>query len=342
MRKILILAATAATLFVPVAQAQEDYPAMNLRWAHFAPNTWGAAQAEQKLAEIVEEKTGGKIKVQFFWSGSMGSASELMELAQSGAVDIASFVPTYYPAQWPMIGLTNSLPMVFKDPITAMAAQDYQISNNEAVKAEIAGNGLKILQIHGLEPYRLQCTSPIKTLEDLKGKRIRSFGEWPPYVLSKLGAVPVNVTLTEMYEALQRGTLDCGYNSYENAGFMKLAEVAPYFSDISFGSIAAYSVFTSLDTWNSWPDNVKAVFEEARTEAIAYEQGRFKELNDKWIKDAVANGAKLVTFEEQDKLAAMFPDMLDLWTKSMCDKGLCDQAKSVVADTRKVLAEHGQ
>lgn len=332
----------AAFLAPATSQAQEDFPSMNLRWAHFAPNTWGAAQAEQKLAEIVTEKSGGKIKIQFFWSGSLGGASELMELAQSGAVDIASFVPTYFPAQWPMIGLTNSLPMVFKDPITAMAAQEYQIANNAAVQAEIQGNGLKILQIHGLEPYRLQCTSPVETLADLKGKRIRSFGEWPPFVLSKLDAVPVNVTLTEMYESLQRGTLDCGYNSYENAGFMKLAEVAPYFSDISFGSIAAYSVFTSQATWDSWPDSVKGLFQDAYSEAVAYEQGRFKELNDKWIDDAVKNGAKLVTFKEQDKLDAMFPDMLGLWEKSMCDKGMCDQAKSVVADTRKTLAERGQ
>ena len=343
MRKLVAMAAAAvAVLQAPMAWAQEEYPSMNLRWAHFAPNTWGAAQAEQKLAEIVEEKTGGKVKIQFFWSGSLGGASELMELVQAGAVDIGSFVPTYHPAQWPLIGLTNSLPMVFWDPITAMAVQEYQINNNEYVKEEIANNGVKVLQIHGLEPYRLQCTSPVKTLEDLKGKRIRSFGDWPPYVLRELGAVPVNVTLTEMYEALQRGTLDCAYNSYENAGFMKLAEVAPYFSDISFGSIAAYSAFTGIQTWNSWPDNVKAVFEEAYTEAVAYEQSRFKELNDKWIADAVANGAELVTFEEQDKLNAMFPDMLGLWEQSMCDKGICEAAKSVVADTRKILAERGE
>ncbi|RDD96939.1 hypothetical protein DTW92_10230 [Paracoccus pantotrophus] len=343
MRTVFTAAVAACALMTAsAALAQEEYPELSLRWAHFAPNTWGAAQAEEKFAEILSEKSGGKIKVQFFWSGSLGGAGELMELGQSGAVDVVSFVPTYHPAQWPLIGLTNSLPMTFKDPITAMNAQDYQIKNNPAVQAEIAGNGLKLLQIHGLEPYRLQCTSPIETLEDLKGKRIRSFGEWPPYVLNELGAVPVNITLTEMYEALQRGTLDCAYNSYENAGFMKLSEVAPHFSDISFGSIAAYSVFTSIDTWNSWPESVQKLFTETYEEAKAYEMGRFKELNDFWIDDAVKNGAKLVTFKDQDKLDAMFPDMLALWEKSTCDKGLCEEAKSVVADTRKIIESSAQ
>lgn len=331
--------AISALALTGVAKAQDDIPNMTLRWAHFAPAAWGSAQAEQLFAKEIEERTGGKVKINFFWSGALGGPSELMEMVQSGAVDFASFPPTYYPAQWPMIGLTNSLPMVWDNASLAMDVQEYQIRNSKPVQDELAKNGLKIVLIHGLPPYRLQCTSPVRTLADLKGKRIRTFGDWPPYVMEQLGAVPVNITLGEVYEALQRGTLDCGYNPNENAGFSKLAEVAKHWSDVNFGAIAAYSSFTSAKKWEQWPDSLKKIMEEAYEVAVEFEKNNFQPLEEKHLADAKALGVEYVAFEEQEQLNAKFPDMLGIWEKAMCDKGMCDEAKSVVADTKKVMEQ---
>ena len=323
--------------FFQGAAAQGDIPKMTLRWAHFAPDTWGSAQAEALFAKEIEKRTQGKVKIQFFWSGSLGGPAELMEMVQSGAVDFASFPPTYYPAQWPLLGLTNSLPMVWDNAPLAMDVQEYQLRHNKAVQDELKKNGLKIVLIHGLPPYRLQCTSPIRTLEDLKGKRIRTFGDWPPYIMERLGAVPVNITLGEVYEALQRGTLDCAYNPNENAGFLKLAEVAKFWSDINFGAIAAYSSFTSIKKWDSWPESLRKIMQEAYDVAVKFEKENFKPLEEKHLANAKAAGVEYVHFEEQDKLNQMFPDMLGVWEKTICERGLCEEAKSVIADTKKVM-----
>jgi TRAP-type C4-dicarboxylate transport system substrate-binding protein len=321
------------------AKAQEDIPNMTLRWAHFAPPAWGSAQADALFAKEVEKRTNGKVKIQFFWSGSLGGAGELMQMASSGAVDFASFPPTYYPAQWPMFGLTNSLPMAWDNASLAMAVQEYQINNNKAIQGELKKNGLKVVLIHGLPPYRLQCTTPIRTMEDLKGKRIRTFGEWPPYVMEKVGAVPVNVTLNEVYEGLQRGSLDCGYNPNENAGFLKLYEVAKNWSDINFGAIAGYSSFTSQEKWDKWPESLKKIMKEAYDVAVEFEKNNFKKFEEKHLADAKAAGAEYIHFEDQDKLNAAFPDMLKTWEETMCRQGMCEEAKSVVADTKKVMEQ---
>jgi TRAP-type C4-dicarboxylate transport system substrate-binding protein len=333
---VLALAMSAATI-AGSAAAQDDIPNMRLRWAHFAPAAWGSAQAEALFAKEIEKRTGGKVKIQFFWSGSLGGPGELMEMLQNGAVDFASIVPTYYPAQWPMVGLSNSLPMTWNNAPLAMDVQEYQIKNNKAIQDELKKNGLKAVLIHGLPPYRLQCTSPIRTLADLKGKRIRTFGDWPPYVMKTLDAVPVNITLNEVYEGLQRGTLDCGYNPNENAGFLKLYEVAKYWSDINFGAIAAYSSFTSIKKWENWPASLHKIMEEAYKVAIEFEKNNFQPLEEKHLATAKAAGAQYVHFEEQDKLNKTFPAMLDTWEKTMCDRGMCSEAKSVVADTKKVM-----
>jgi TRAP-type C4-dicarboxylate transport system substrate-binding protein len=333
---VFALAAGAFAVAGPV-NAQDDIKRMNLRWAHFAPPAWGSAQAEQMFAKEIEKRTDGKVKIQFFWSGALGGPGELMDLVASGAVDFASFPPTYYPAQWPMMGLINSLPMTWQDPKLAMDIQAYQIANNKAIQDELAKNKLKVVLVHGLPPYTLQCRTPIKTMEDLKGKRIRTFGDWPPYVMQKIGAVPVNVPLGEIYESLQRGSLDCGYNPNENSGFLKLYEVAKYWSDINFGAIAAYSSFANAEKYEAYPESLKKIFKEAYDVAVAWEKENFAVAEKKHLADAAKAGATVVHFEDQAKLNATFPDMLKTWEETMCGKNLCEQAKSVVSDTRKVM-----
>lgn len=324
----------------PVIAQSDDIQRATWRWAHFAPPAWGSAQAEQLYANEIEKLTDGKVKVQFFWSGSLFSFGELFPAAQRNALDVASIVPTYHPSEWPMMGLVNSLPMVWDDPIVAMRTQEYLIQNNKAIQDELKKNGLTPILLHGLPPYRLQCTSPIRTLDDLKGKRIRTFGDWPPYIMEKLGAVPVNIPLGQIYEGLQKGTLDCGYNPIENAGFLKLSEVAKYWSDIDFGAIAAYSSFMNTSRYEKLPESLKKIMAEAEVVATAFEMENFAKLEEQGLIDAQAAGVTLVKFEDQDKLNAMFPDMLSVWEEAMCKQNMCAEAKSVVADVRKVLSEN--
>ncbi len=335
-RRALALAAVLGA--ASVAQAQVAVPKMNLRWAHFAPPSWGSAQAEQLFAKELEARTQGNVKIRFFWSGALGGPMELMQLASSGAVDMASVVPTYHPSQWPLMGLINSLPLTWDNVELAMDIQDYLIKNNKHIQEEAQKNGLQPLLLHGLPPYRLQCRMPIRTLADLKGKRIRTFGDWPPYIMKKLGAVPVNVPLGEVYEGLQRGSLDCGYNPTENAGFLKLYEVAKYWSDINFGAIAAYTSFTGTTHYSKWPEPMKKAAREAAEIAVKWEKANFRPAEDKQVATAKAAGVEFVKFQEQAQLNAMFPDMLGTWEEAMCKTTDCEKVKSVVADVRKVMA----
>lgn len=320
----------------PIAAAQDAIPSMNLRWAHFSAEAWGSSQADKLFAKEVEERTGGKVKAQFYWSGAMGGPAELPQLTVTGAVDVGSFVPSYYPAEFPLMSLVNSLPLTWDDPVLAMETQKYLALNNPYVKEELERNGFVPILFHGLAPYRLQCTKLVRKIEDIKGLRIRTFGDWPPYMFEKLGAIPVNVAMTEVYEGMQRGTLDCAYNSTESAGFLKLAEVAKYWSDINMGAIAAYSSFVGRKTYDAWPDELKAIMKDAADIAEAYEKKEFAALEEKYLKEAQAAGIEYVHFEDQDRLSEVVPNMLETWEKTMCDKGMCDAAKSVVADIRKL------
>jgi len=335
---VLMTAATFGSVGSAVAQS-DDIPNMNMRWGHFAPPAWGSAQAEQLFADEVERLTDGKVKMQIFWSGAIGAFGELMQLTASGAIDVGSVVPTYHPSEWPMMGPINSLPLTWDDPVQAMEIQEYLVEQNQAIRDELDKNNMVPIILHGLPPYRLQCTEPVRTLDDLRGKRIRTFGEWPPYVFEQLGAIPVNVPLGEVYEGLQRGSLDCGYNPNENAGFLRLYEVAKYWSDINLGAIAAYSTFMSKDKYEALPVSLKDIFRRAAAEAEAFEKQNFKKLEQEHLEKAKEAGVEYIEFQEQDKLNAMFPDMLTRWQEQTCERlpDQCDGAKSVVKDMRTIM-----
>ncbi|OHZ00445.1 hypothetical protein BC443_16740 [Salinicola sp. MIT1003] len=267
----------------------------------------------------------------------MGGGNELLELTANGAVDVGSFVPAYYPGQMPLMSLVNSLPLTWDDPILAMETQKYLAENNSYVKDELEENNLHPILFHGLPPYRLQCTEPVRSIEDIEGLRVRTFGEWPPIMFEKLGAVPVNIAMTEVYEGLQRGSLDCSYLSIEGAGFLKIAEVAPYWSDINLGAIAAFTSFVSKDTYESWSPEFKQILDEAADVAEAYEKEEFAKLEQQTLESAQETGVEIVHFEDQDKLDEAVPNLLDAWEEDMCENGQCEAAKSVVADIRKFM-----
>ena len=71
---------------------------------------------------------------------------------------------------------------------------------------------------------------PIRNLADLKGKKVGTFGRIAPKAIQAAGAIPVSTTGGEMYEALQRKTIDARILSFEAAQRFKTYEVAKYMS----------------------------------------------------------------------------------------------------------------
>lgn len=330
-------AALYAVTVAAAAPASAEDPRGTWRWAHFSAEAWGASQADKLFAEELEKRTDGELSTRFYWAGAMGSGTELLELTANKAVDVGSFVPAYFPGQMPLMSLVNSIPLTFMDPIVAMEVQQKLAMENPYFQEELKNNNVYPILFHGLPPYRLQCTTPVRKIEDIEGLRVRTFGEWPPKMFEQLGAVPVNIGMVEVYEGLQRGSLDCAYLSIEGAGFLKIGEVAKYWSDINLGAIAAYSSFVSYDTYEGWSDEFKAAVAESAAVAEAFEKESFARLEEATMEEAAELGVEFIEFEDMDKVNEVVPNMLDAWAESMCGMEMCEAAESTVAEIRSVL-----
>lgn len=323
--------------------AAQDYPRMQLNLAHFAPSTWASSQNDQWFADQLAERSDGRIQTQIFWAGSLGSAMEIIDLTSSGAVELGATAPAYFPSQLPISGMTNAIPGLFVDPIIAMDVQSYLLENDPAFRAELQSNGIWPVVEHGLMPYRLQCTRPVTTMEDLQGLRVRSFGALNPVMMEALGMVPVNMLLPEVYEGLARGTIDCAFFMQELAVVFKLEEVAKHWSDINFGAFTAYPTYASYENFmgGGWSEDVVALMREVAAEAREREKTTLYEAEERARETATAAGVTFHEFVDQDQLWEAAPDMLALWRDDAISKGVAEEDANRIVDTvRRLIAEY--
>ena len=219
------------------------------------------------FAKKAEELSDGELKFQIFWAGAIGTATEIIPLIKDGALEVGSTAPAFYGSEMPVVGITNSLPFVFENATVAMRVQDALSRSDPHYLDEYKRVGVFPIVQHGLAASHLMCSKPVRNLDDLKGLKIRSYGFFLPVAINALGAVPVSMQLSEVYESMQRGVIDCVPVAYSTALDYKLEEVGKYWSDINLGAISGPALYTSYANYKEggWSAERISVIDEAAT-----------------------------------------------------------------------------
>lgn len=327
-RNLVVAACGAAALSISSVATSEDYPSMTFRYGNGLPKALYLTKPDQYFAKKLEEKSGGKIKVRMFFSGAIGKANEMLDLVGKGAVDYGAIVQGYFGSRIPFAAMSNSLPMTFFDGPKILKAAQTVDAKDATVQAELKRNNIKPLVYRYLPNYRLICTKPVKTVADLKGLKIRTFGAYMPKMFNALGATPVNVLPSDMYESLKRGSMDCAYLTYGLFRVFKLHEVAKNIIEVDFGAINAYFMVMNRQRWEKLPPKVKSLVLEAASEATEYGVKITQEAEAAALKAMLDQGARLVRFEEQSKLRDAVPDMQALWIADMKKIGKESEARA--------------
>jgi TRAP-type transport system periplasmic protein len=335
MFRSIALLACAATLIATNAQGQ-DYPKLNLRFAHYINANTPQSEIDQWWASEIEKRSGGNIKITFFWSESLGKSTEILDLVGKGGVELGSTSPAYFPSRLPYSALTH-LPMLLNDNKQAQIVQT-DLMEHPALQTENKRARVHALFWHSLPTYHLLCTKPVRRMDDFKGLRVRSFGEYVPVMWNSLGAVGVNVLAPEIYEGLQRGNIDCTFLSYDTMNNYKLQETAKQLIDINFGAISAWAIYVGSDTWQSWSEATRKLFTDISKEAGARERDHVFASATTALDKMKAAGVQIVQFQNPEQVKATVPNMVDLWIANMKKRGHGENAQSVVDLLRARMA----
>ena len=257
---------------------------------------YGAAEV---LAKYVNEATDGKFQIQVFAAGEIAPGLQALDVVSNGTVEMCHTANYYYIGKDPTFAFATAVPFGLNQRMmdawclygggTDLLNAFFKKHNTIGFMAGNTG-----AQMGGW--YRKE----IKTVEDLKGLKMR-IGGFAGQVLTKLGVVPQQIAGGEIYQALERGTIDAaewvGPYDDEKLGFNKVAPFYYYPGWWEGGPMLHAMV--NIDKYNALPKAYKAVLEAASQTANTHMMAKYDAGNPAALRRLIAGGAKLQPFSQQ-------------------------------------------
>lgn len=268
------------------------------------PTTMGGI----RFAELVEERTQGRIRIQVRAEGEFGSEAEVIRQMRYGGIDFARISLAQVADNIPEMKVLQ-LPYLYEDADHMWRVLDGEI-------------GERFLQypqqydLIGLSWYdagarNIYCaTKPVRTLEDIQGMHIRiQESEMMSEMLTALGAVPVKIPYDQVYAALERSQVDGAENNWSSFEAMQHYEVAKYYTVDEHIRIPEMQI-CAKHTWEQLSEADRGIILECAKESALYERKLWTEHERKARKTALANQVEEIVLSAEEKKkfqAAMTP-----------------------------------
>lgn len=310
-----------------------------LRWGHYL-GEGPFLEIEQKFVQQIEARTGGRVKIDITYAGGLGKGNEVMTLAGRGAIDMAAAPPGYYADQL-LFWKAFQIPFVFSTPKQAMDVLAKVVAEFPVYREEMDKMNVHWLFQQPLGVYYLTGPSPdCDSIAALKGKKIRSFGQDIPRAHDAIGAVPVNVPPVEVYEALQRGTIDYSFLNAGNIQQYKLYEPGKY-SCGPIMAITGHNIVIGKNTWNKLPKDIREIFTDQAAKSQQEYIAWLTDFEAQAVKNIEAAGGVFKAFpaSELAKWKSMAPQFLNDWEAQVTEKGQGEMAKKVAARWRELTSK---
>ncbi len=269
--RLLVLAGV-LVLGMAVAANAADFV---FKLGHIADPENPYAKGAEKFAQLVKEKTGGKVEIQVFPSSQLGNQRDLVEGTQFGTIDFTMTSTAVLGNFLPQAAVFD-LPFIFRDVQHAYKALD-------TVGMEIAQKlqGMKLLAYYenGVR-HMTNSKHPIRKPEDMKGLKIRVM-EQPIYIemMKALGANPTPMAFGELFTALQQGVVDGQENPAAHIYTARFFEVQKYIS-LTGHTYSAEPMLVSLTAWNKLPKDLQEKVQAAANESRDWQRDLCRKLEE--------------------------------------------------------------
>ncbi|MEM6441097.1 MAG: C4-dicarboxylate TRAP transporter substrate-binding protein, partial [Pseudomonadota bacterium] len=262
-----------ASLLISAGAAQ----AASLTYAGGWPPNSAPTAVLEAFAEAVGEESGGEISMRVF-PLSLLSFAESNAGVRDGIADMTTNLMAYFPAEYPNMNMLAEFSQLVEleqfagelsSTAYAGAMIEYALLNCAACAEEVAAQNQVMLGASLTTSYGLQCMSPLTSVEDLQGKRIRSAGAYWARWAERMGATPVSMSINETLEGLNQGVLDCTASNtadFVNFGFI---DVVKHFYLGAPGAQFTAPFTINKDTWAGLSDEGRAAMLRAAAKLSA-------------------------------------------------------------------------
>jgi len=317
---------SAAALMPAAAQAQE----VVLKVAHFLPPVSPAhTQFITPWCDKIAAESQGRMKCQIYPAMQLGGTPpQLLNQARDGVADIVWTLPGYTPGRFPVSE-------VFELPFFTTAHEP----SSRALWDFVQKNAMR--EFAGLKPIATWVNGPnqlhfrdkqVKTLDDIKGMKVRAPSRLGNKLLASLGATPVGMPVPQMAESLAKGVIEGALIPWEVVPATKTHELTRFHAEAGgqYAMTTATMIFVmNRKKYDSLPADLKKVIDNnSGREVSAWVSARFRGADAAGREAAVAHGNTVYQLpaDEMAKWQAATQPVTDEWIKEISAKGVDGRA----------------
>lgn len=276
----------------PSADGSQSGATYTFRYAENQPEDYPTTKAAYKFAELVKEKSNGRITIEVYAGAQLGDEKSVIEQIQLGTIDFTrvSISPL---SEFNKALNVLQMPYLYKD-----ADQMWRVLDGEIGEKYL--NDMESSNMYGLSWFDAGARNfynsvrEIKTLEDMKGLKIRvQESSLMMGMVSALGAEPTPMAYGEVYSGLQNGTIDGAENNWPSYESTSHYEVAKYFVLDEHTRVPEMQLISKA-TMNKLSEEDQKIIREAAKESAIYERELWAE-REKASEAKVREGGAVIT-----------------------------------------------
>lgn len=333
-------AITASLLIVSIVISTATFAAdtIELKMSHFLPSTYPVQRDFlEPWARELEARTNGRVKVQIFPAGSsFGHVAKQMDQVRAGVVDIAHGLTGIPRGRLPR---TSIIDLPFLVQTSDAASRTLWKLYPKYLKSEYPG--VKVLALHAHNAGLIHTRDKkVTSIDDLKGLRLRTPSLAISMMLEELGASPVGMPPTQVYENLEKGVIDGTVFPWDAVNGFKLYEPLNYHLDARAYTTSFFFVMNERK-YNALPADIRQVIDEMSGEALVNKFGDWWNQWDQPGLDAAmkkGNEVSKLTAEQRTQWRERLAPAIERYLVDLEKKGIKD-AREIYRKAQEYVAE---
>ena len=209
--------------------------------------------------KATDEKFGGKLTFDYFATNALYPESEAPQAITDGRVDFGVLRPAVYPGKYNLLNVI-AIPGMCPNAIVGSLVLEDIIQKFPEVRAELPANSEHFTS-WASAAYQLHTLKPVKTMDDLKGKKIIVWDAVALELTKALGANPIRMTSPDTYLALSKGMGDGVICPLAPLKSYKITEATKYHLMLNI-MVQAFTMEANKDLWDSMPDDMKTYLKQ--------------------------------------------------------------------------------
>ena len=313
------------SMAVPGSGLAKEAPVV-LKFAHCQKTGHPYDIGAQKFAELVAEKTGGKVKVQIYPNSVLGGGVQAVDGVRMGTIDFTAEHTGLYEGYVKELGVLGLLSF-YRDWDHFWKVVDGDVGQEFAKKLE--SHGFKVLGWFRNGWYHVCTRQKVEKPSDLRGLKFRSKPGSAMAVMQDkaFGTVSTSVDYSELYSGFQLGVVDGMVQNVTNLRDTTLYEVTPYIC-LMGTMYATNPLVVSMKRFQSLPKDIQAALVEAGREACAYERKMSEEAEVRDLEFLKAQPKVVMTSPDRALWDATWKN-IESWAYEFYGKDLIERLKNV-------------